>query len=138
MLIFDTLTVEEFMSIRNESGLSVVDTELVQRALPASLFTLKYERDGKAVGMLRVVGDGAFVAVICDVVVVPEHRRQGIGAALINAALDRIADCMPEGMWIQAMLTCAPERGKYYEKFGFSLFNADIHGIVMQRYVKGG
>lgn len=137
MLVFDDLTVPEFMRIRNGSDLAPVDETLVTRALAASLFTLRYEIDGETVGMLRAVGDGAFVVVICDVVVLPEHRRHGIGTVLIKAALDRISRDMPAGMWTPVMLTCSAEREEYYKKFGFLGLDRGIQGVAMQMFVKG-
>lgn len=138
MLVFDDLTVSEFMRIRNDSGLAQVDEFLVARALSSSLFTLRYEIDGATTGMLRAVGDGAFVVVICDVVVLPEYRRRGIGTLLMKAALDRISRDMPAGMWVPVMLTCSAQREEYYKKFGFMGLDRGVQGVAMQMFVKGG
>jgi len=43
--------------------------------------------DGHLVGLARVVSDGATIAYLQDVLVHPDHRRAGIGAALVRAAL---------------------------------------------------
>jgi len=137
MLIFNDLTVSQFMGLRSGSGLSPVDGGLVIRALVSSMFTLRYEHGGETVGMLRVVGDGAFLAVICDVLVLPGYRRRGIGTAMINAALDRISQDMPDGMRIPVMLTCSVEREDFYRKFGFAALNRDVQGVAMQAFVKG-
>jgi ribosomal protein S18 acetylase RimI-like enzyme len=137
MLIFNDLTVSQYTNIRNGSGLSPVDSGLVIRALVSSAFTLRYECGGETVGMLRVVGDGAFVAVICDVVVLPGYRRQGIGTNMINAALERIGRDMPHGMRIPVMLTCSVEREDFYKSFGFVALNRDIQGVAMQAFVMG-
>ena len=137
MLIFNELTVSQFAGLREGCGLSPVDGGLVVRALVSSLFTLSCEVDGRTAGMLRVVGDGAFVAVICDVIVLPEYRRRGIGTAMVNAALERIGREMPGGMRISVMLTCAAEREGFYKKIGFFTLDRDVQGVAMQTFVKG-
>ena len=42
---------------------------------------------GELVGLARVVGDGATVAVIQDLLVDPAHQRRGVGRALIAEVL---------------------------------------------------
>ena len=42
---------------------------------------------GELVGLARVVGDGATVACIQDLVVDPTHQRRGIGRALLTEVL---------------------------------------------------
>jgi GNAT superfamily N-acetyltransferase len=137
MLTFNDLTLSHYMKIRGGSGLSPVDSGLAVRALVSSMFTVRYEHGGETAGMLRVVGDGAFVAVICDVVVLPAYRKNGIATAMINAALERIGGEMPKGMRIPVLLTCAAEREEFYKKFGFAALNREIQGLAMQAFVMG-
>ncbi|MDO4918085.1 GNAT family N-acetyltransferase [Kocuria sp.] len=42
---------------------------------------------GEFVGLVRVVGDGATVAYIQDLLVAPGHQRRGIGRALLTEVL---------------------------------------------------
>jgi GNAT superfamily N-acetyltransferase len=50
------------------------------------------DTDGALVGVARVLDDGALHATVWDVIVRPDRRREGIGTALVRAALDRCAD----------------------------------------------
>jgi GNAT superfamily N-acetyltransferase len=50
------------------------------------------EADGSLIGVARVLDDGGLHASLWDVIVRGDRRRQGIGAALVRAALDRCAD----------------------------------------------
>lgn len=134
----NALTPDQFHSLREGCDLKPLEHELVERALKRSLLTLLAEADGKAVGAARLVGDGALMAVLCDVMVLPEYRRRGIGGAMITAALDRIAFEMPEGRWATVMLTCLGERMDYYKKFGFRPFDGEIvEQRAMFAFVKG-
>ena len=51
-------------------------------------------RDPEAglVGVARLLDDGGLHASLWDVIVRPDHQRQGIGTRLAQAALDRCAD----------------------------------------------
>ncbi|WP_299536987.1 GNAT family N-acetyltransferase [uncultured Streptomyces sp.] len=52
-------------------------------------------RDDSMIGFVNVVGDGGAHAFVLDTVVAPSCRGQGVGAALIAAAVDgaRRAEC---------------------------------------------
>lgn len=52
--------------------------------------------------------------------VAPEHQRQGIGSALVNAALDRLRGRDWAGLFVLG----APA---YYERFGFETRTAEPH-----------
>ncbi|GHV35531.1 hypothetical protein FACS18949_13690 [Clostridia bacterium] len=115
----NALTAAQFAKLREASGLDTLDPALLETALGNSLFTLSSDIDGEAAGMLRVVGDGALLSVICDVLVAPDYRNLGIGSALVRLALDLCAEKMPPGRWLTVMVTCAPERHDFYQRLGF-------------------
>jgi GNAT superfamily N-acetyltransferase len=50
------------------------------------------DADGSLIGVARLLDDGGLHASIWDVIVRPDRRRQGVGTALLRAALDRCAD----------------------------------------------
>jgi ribosomal protein S18 acetylase RimI-like enzyme len=64
----------------------------VRRALEATWNVTARTADGTLVGLARVLDDGLLYASIWDVIVAPEHRRQGIGHALVAHVLERTAD----------------------------------------------
>jgi GNAT superfamily N-acetyltransferase len=68
--------------------------EQVVRGFGASALVIGAYRDGEQVAVARVVSDTIRFAWIADVFVAPEHRRRGIGRAMVRFALDhpRLAD----------------------------------------------
>lgn len=62
---------------------------MVGAAFANSLCILGAYEEGRLVGFLRAVGDGASILFIQDIVVHPEHQRRGIGTALMRAILGR-------------------------------------------------
>lgn len=70
---------------------------------------------GKAVGMGRVLSDGASDAYIQDVVVLPGYRRRGVGKMLILALRDF---CLSKKIgWIALVAESGTE--KFYSDLGF-------------------
>lgn len=61
------------------------------RLLGGSLwYRSAYDQD-RLVGLIRAIGDDCSIAYIQDILVDPAYQRQGIGTALIRAALARFA-----------------------------------------------
>ena len=46
----------------------------------------------KLVGIVRVVGDGATIVFVQDLIVAPSYQRAGIGTQLMRAVINRFAD----------------------------------------------
>ncbi|MBM6774013.1 GNAT family N-acetyltransferase [Olsenella profusa] len=89
---------------------------MVRAALAGSLAVWGAFAGEKLVGFARVVGDGASIVFIQDVVVAPELHRRGIGTALVRAVLARF-----RGVY-QTELLADDEPGTraFYESLGFS------------------
>ncbi len=130
------LAAAEFQSLRMRCDMPPLDEELVTRALAGSLFTLSSYERGKLVGMLRVVGDGVYVFLIYDVLILPEFRRKGIGSNLIELALQRIESFLPEGMWITVNLFSAVGKEDFYKRRGFHTLPNAHFGAGMQMILR--
>ena len=62
-----------------------------------------------------MVGDGATVIFVQDILVYPEKQRQGIGTALLKAVLDRYAHVRQ----IQLLTDNTPKTVAFYRSLGF-------------------
>jgi len=125
-----------FSALRASCGLAELRPELVERALRASLVALSAMNGPRAVGMVRVVGDGAFAFILYDLLVTPVWRRQGLGSMLVREALRRVARYAPEGDWVTVGLFCVPGRESFYARLGFRELTGNELGIGMQRIFK--
>ena len=132
------LTSRVFTVLRSRCGMALLPLDQVERALKGSLFTLTAMSDGEPVGMVRMVGDGAFVFLIYDLLVIPEARGRGIGRLLVSAALSRAACCVKKGDWITVGLFSAEGREGFYERMGFSRLPSPRFGAGMQKIFKSG
>jgi GNAT superfamily N-acetyltransferase len=80
-------TVDEHAHLFERVGWPWYGEEATRRALAGSSFGVVAERGRDAVGMGRVVGDGAVFFYLQDIVVEPEFQRLGIGSSLVSALL---------------------------------------------------
>lgn len=92
------------------------DPTLLERALAGSLRVVAARRDGELLGLARVVGDGAVIAYLQDVLVRPDAQGEGIGRRLVEEALAPFAAVRQ-----QVLLTDAePGQRAFYEALGFT------------------
>ncbi|MGC9529515.1 MAG: GNAT family N-acetyltransferase [Candidatus Bipolaricaulaceae bacterium] len=90
---------------------------VVLAGLDHSLWCTVAELTGRAVGMARLVGDGAIYAYLQDVIVLPEMQGRGIGRQMVMAALAWLqANFPPEGT---VGLMAAPGAAGFYRHLGF-------------------
>ena len=69
----------------------------------------------KLVGVVRVVGDGATIVFVQDLIVAPSHQRSGIGKRLMSAVTNRFSNVYQmELLTDDGSAACA-----LYERLGF-------------------
>lgn len=117
---FETCLGLRFIVFVQEQG---VPAEIERDEYDASATHLLAIRDGKPVGTARIVSQGS-VGKIGRVCVLREERGTGLGAALINAALD---DMRAEGGFTKAILGAQIVAIPFYEKLGFSAYGEDFN-----------
>jgi GNAT superfamily N-acetyltransferase len=89
----------------------------VPAALSASIYSVVAVDGTRAIGMARIVGDGAIYFYIQDVVVRPELQRRGVGTALMEAIMRYLDAKAPAGASIG--LFAADGKAPFYERWGF-------------------
>lgn len=107
------------------------------RGLPAlregfarSLCVLAAYEDGELLGLLRAVGDGATIVYIQDILVFREHRRRGVGTALLQSALEQYGHVRQ----IVLITDDTPETTAFYRAAGFrELAEAGCRGFMRFR-----
>jgi len=70
--------------------------------------------EGELVGFARVVSDCVRFAYLMDVIVAPEHRRQGIGQGMVRFALEH-----PRLKWVYSWMLRTRDAQGVYAKVGF-------------------
>jgi GNAT superfamily N-acetyltransferase len=120
---------EEYNRLRRLVNWSVYEPEIIVRALPQSLYCVCALLEGDIVGMARVLGDGGLVYYIQDVIVHPNHQRQGIGAQMVERVMAYIGSHASQNSIIGLMSAYGKE--PFYEKYGFVKRPTDRLGCGM-------
>jgi GNAT superfamily N-acetyltransferase len=113
------LTAEALAALRNREGWSHTEIFQAEKAMERTLFSVAAFAGDEIVGMGRMVGDGVLIWYIQDVIVVPEHRGEGIGRAIVSRLVEYAkANSLP-GTGIAIGLMSARGKEPFYEKLGF-------------------
>ena len=115
----NSMTVEEYLMLRQRVGWRELSQEQAQKALDNSLYVLSAWLDGELVGMSRLVGDGAVICYIQDLIVVPGLQRGGIGTKLVQRLIEVTKSMGFPGTRMMLDLMCAKGREEFYIKNGF-------------------
>lgn len=115
----NAIDVNTYLYLRASVGWKKLSLTQAEKALENSLYTVYAEINGRPVGMGRIVGDGAVICYIQDLIVTPDVQGQGVGRQLIEYLQDYVYSISEENTEMMLALMCAKGREKFYEKFGF-------------------
>ena len=116
-------TLEEYRAICEAVGWGeVMNFEAAPQALRRSLYGVVATYAGQAIGMGRVVGDGAIFFYLQDIAVVPEHQGRGVGAQIVGRLLAYLASAAPEKAFVG--LFAAAGKEPFYQRYGFRAHSA--------------
>jgi GNAT superfamily N-acetyltransferase len=105
--------------------------EAVPAALRNTLFSVLAVEGDQAVGMARVVGDGAAAFSVQDVMVLPAYQRQGIGTALMEAVMGYFRRATPRKSSIG--LFTGRNLAGFYERHGFEGPDTSLYGMFLKK-----
>ena len=86
--------------------------------------------------MGRIVGDGAVICYIQDLIVLPEYHGRGVGSMLMKQLKTYVASLAADGEEIMFDLMCAKGREGFYEKHGFIARPTEKLGPGMIQYLR--
>ncbi len=135
-LIENSLDLETYLELRASVGWKLLKEGQAKKALENSLFTLAAYIDGKPVGMGRIVGDGAVICYIQDLVVKPEYQKNGVGRVIMERLIEFVTAIKEKDTEIMMCLMCAKGREHFYEKFGFIGRPTEDLGPGMIQYIR--
>ena len=83
-----------------------------------------------------MVGDGAVICYIQDLVVHPSYQKLGVGQALMERLVRHADEIKLQGTELMLCLMCAKGREGFYEKYGFIARPTENLGPGMIMYLK--
>ena len=112
----------QYIELRKEVGWGRLDIEVTKKGISNSCYCLYAECEGCLVGFGRVVGDGATVFYVHDIMVSPKFQRQKNGIKIMEKIMEYIRkNCLEEAF---IGLIAKGDLHNFYKKFGFT-YNED-------------
>lgn len=74
-----TPSIAEYIQLRTSIGWKILPEDKIKAGLEHSTYCICAEDNGKIVGFGRIVGDGATVFYIQDIMVMPSYQKHKIG-----------------------------------------------------------
>lgn len=118
-LIENELEVDTYLKLREAVSWKKLSRQQAKKALKNSLHIAVAYIDDKPVGMGRIVGDGAVICYVQDLIVVPDMQGRGIGGILLEHLKEIVKQFGYEDTTMMFALMCAKGREKFYEKHQF-------------------
>ena len=129
------LDIDTYLKLREKVNWKKLTKTQAEVAIKGSLYTVVAYEDNEPVGMGRIVGDGAVICYIQDLIVVPEYQKKGMGHAIITKLIDYVKEIKLSDTEIMLDLMCAVGRENFYKKFGFVARPTDKLGPGMIKYI---
>lgn len=115
----NALDLSTYLELRRKVSWKPLTDEQAEKAIENSLLTVvAYDQD-KPVGMGRIVGDGAVICYIQDLIVIPEYQGQGVGQMIMESLIDYARELKFSDTELMLDLMCAKGRESFYKKYGF-------------------
>ena len=103
-LVEQVPSVEDYNRIRAATGLTRRDPRAAEIGLSNTVFGVCVERDGRVVGIGRIVGDGGLFFEVADVAVLPEHQKRGLGRMIMDALASWLCDNTPPTAYVKLIV----------------------------------
>ena len=91
------LDVKTYLELRTAVSWRSLTKEQAAAAIKGSLLTVDAYDGDKPIGMGRIVGDGAVICYIQDLIVIPEYQGQGIGQMIIESLINYVEEIQLPG-----------------------------------------
>ncbi len=113
-----TPTVAEYNRLLEAVGWPTRDPVAVEVGLARTLFTVCAISGNEVVGMGRIVGDGAIVNYIQDVIVLPAYQKQGVGEKIMLTLMGHLNEHASSGS--DVILITQRDNVDFYKRYDFT------------------
>lgn len=137
-LVEDQLDIDTYLALRRSVHFKELSRDQAKKGLENSMYTLVAYKDGRPVGMGRIVGDGAIICYVQDLIIRPEAQNEGIGGLILETLKEYVISQGYEGTTMMFDLMCAKGREEFYKKHGFIARPTGELGPGMIQYLSIG
>ena len=133
----DFISSEEYLGLRRKVKWFEFPVEEAQAGIDNS-YMVKCARDnGKAVGVVRLLWDGGYLAFLADVIVDPEYQGQGLGRKVMENLMSKIKGSLKPGYKVMISLLAVKGKEGFYKKFDFVDRPNEAFGCGMHQWIEG-
>ena len=118
-LIKNQLDVDTYLALRESVHWKKLSRNQAQKAIENSLFIVVAYDGNRPAGMGRIIGDGAVICYIQDLLVSPDYQGMGIGKRILQELRNYALSIREPGTEMMLDLMCAKNREMFYIKHGF-------------------
>ncbi|NAY91105.1 GNAT family N-acetyltransferase [Muricauda sp. JGD-17] len=112
-----TLRVSDYQELRASTNWANIRDEVVKAALENDLFSICVFDNSRAIGIGRIIGDGAIYFYIQDVIVLPEYQGKGVGKLIMENIENYLIEKTSKNSFVGLM--AAEGVGNFYKQFGY-------------------
>lgn len=134
----NAITVDEYLALRRRVGWKRLSREQAKTALDNSLVTIAAYLADQPIGMGRLVGDGAVICYVQDLIIPPQAQGYGVGSVLLKWLQEYAESLRIPGTELMLDLMCAKGRESFYEQHGFLARPTEALGPGMIQYLTPG
>lgn len=131
----NVLDVNTYLELRRAVEWKPLTEEQAKKAIEGSLLTVVAYDGKRPIGMGRIVGDGAVICYIQDLIVIPEYQGTGVGQMIMESLIDYVKELRLPDTQIMLDLMCAVGREEFYKRYGFIARPTDQLGPGMIMYI---
>ncbi|PKN62924.1 MAG: GNAT family N-acetyltransferase [Deltaproteobacteria bacterium HGW-Deltaproteobacteria-15] len=124
-------TLDEYRHLFESTGWTsaiTISDNMLKKALDKSWYWVSAFDQESLIGIGRLISDGALYAFVCDMIVLPEYQRKGIGKEILNMLKNRCLEAGIQRVW----LFSASGRTEFYIKNGFDIRPHDAPGMQLK------
>ncbi|MDO5403538.1 MAG: GNAT family N-acetyltransferase [Eubacteriales bacterium] len=132
---YDCRDIDIYLELRKQVGWISLGRAQAKKALDNSLKIVTIYEDERPIAMGRIVGDGAVICYIQDLIVIPEYQSRHIGSQVIDILITYVKGITFKEQRMMLCLMCAKGRESFYEKHNFIARPTDELGPGMIQYI---
>lgn len=126
-IVHHSPSVEGYLDLRKEAGLSSKSVEAATAGLSNSLFSVTIFDETTLIGMGRIIGDGGAFFQLVDIAVKPDYQGKGLGKLVMKELMAYLNKHTYDGSYVS--LIADEPANKLYEKFGFEYTYPKSYGM---------
>lgn len=135
VLYKNDISVVDYNNLRKSVGWNVIEENQALTGIKNSFYLIVAIVNNKTVGMARIISDGSYIAIIVDVIVLPEYQKNGIGKTMMKKVMDFLNNSIKQGQGLFINLMSAKNKESFYQQFGFESRPNENAGCGMTQWI---